>query len=187
MSSVEAKAEIIDRPAVPAVQHNGQPETSAVLALIERAAKDTSVDIDKMERLLAMHDRMVLASREQAFNEAMGRAQERMRPVVKDANNPQTEASMPPMAPWTSLCGRSTRRKDFRYHLTKARRRSRITSACFAMSHAPDFPVPITPICQPMARVPKGRRRDDAHACGRKRIHLRAALPAQDDFQSGDN
>lgn len=43
---------------------------SGLLAVIERAARDPSVDIDKMERLLAMQERVQERSARQAFTEA---------------------------------------------------------------------------------------------------------------------
>ena len=52
-----------------------QPETSALISMIERAARDPSVDIDKMERLLQMHERVEAKQRESAFNTAMAAVQ----------------------------------------------------------------------------------------------------------------
>lgn len=63
-----------------------------VLSMIERAARDPQVDIDKMERLVAMQERSIARASEQAFNDAMAKAQSEMRPVAADASNPQTHS-----------------------------------------------------------------------------------------------
>lgn len=67
-------------------------EGNAIVHMIERAARDPSVDIDKLERLIAMRERMDAAERERAFDTAMALAQAEMRPVAADANNPQTRS-----------------------------------------------------------------------------------------------
>jgi len=69
-----------------------QSEASAFINMIERAARDPNVDMDKMERLLAMKERQDARAAEQAFAEAMTKAQAEMRPVAADANNPQTRS-----------------------------------------------------------------------------------------------
>jgi hypothetical protein len=67
-------------------------ESAAVMEMISRAAADPNVDIDKMERLMAMRERMLQAEAGKAFDEAMNTAQEEMTPVSKDASNPQTRS-----------------------------------------------------------------------------------------------
>lgn len=66
--------------------------STALLAVIERAAANPSVDIDKMERLLAMHERMMARAAEEAWNDAMHACQSETRPIAADANNPQTKS-----------------------------------------------------------------------------------------------
>lgn len=66
---------------------------ATLLAVISRAASDPNCDIGKMERLLAMHERMTAKQAEQAFNEAMNQAQAETRRVAADANNPQTRSN----------------------------------------------------------------------------------------------
>lgn len=73
---------------VPAVQS----EAVAFVAMIERAARDPNIDIDKLERLLAMKERQEARAAEQAFAAAMSATQAEMRPVAADANNPQTRS-----------------------------------------------------------------------------------------------
>ena len=67
-------------------------ESSAIISMIERAARDPAVDIDKMERLIALQERAIAQRAEQAFNEAMSAAQSEMRAVAADSNNPQTKS-----------------------------------------------------------------------------------------------
>lgn len=67
-------------------------ESASVMEIISRAASDPNVDIDKMERLLAMRERMLDREAEQAFNEAMREAQAEMPQVVRDAKNEQTRS-----------------------------------------------------------------------------------------------
>lgn len=63
-----------------------------LLQIIERAARDQSIDIDKMERLMAMHERMVARNAESEFNAAMQACQAEMRRIAADAENPQTRS-----------------------------------------------------------------------------------------------
>lgn len=65
---------------------------SALLDVISRAARDPSVDIDKMERLIAMQERIQSRDAELAFNQALNAAQSEMRPISANASNPQTRS-----------------------------------------------------------------------------------------------
>lgn len=67
-------------------------ETGAVLAIIERAARDPSVDIGKMRELLAMRNEMMAFEAKREFQAAMNAAQTEMLPVAVNANNPQTKS-----------------------------------------------------------------------------------------------
>jgi len=67
-------------------------ESSSLMQAITRAASDPNVDIDKMERLMAMHERLVLRDAEAAFVNALKEAQAEMRPISADADNPQTRS-----------------------------------------------------------------------------------------------
>jgi hypothetical protein len=60
--------------------------------MIERVARDPSVDVDRLERLLAMRERMEERQASQAFDAAMAACQAEMRPVAADSNNPQTRS-----------------------------------------------------------------------------------------------
>ncbi len=67
-------------------------EGASILSLIERAARDPSVDLDRMERLYVMHERMVDRERETAFNAAMTAAQAEIPRVYRDAENSHTRS-----------------------------------------------------------------------------------------------
>ena len=69
-----------------------QNTADSFLALVERAARDPSVDIGKMERLLEMAEKVHARQAESQYNEAMNAAQGEMRPVARDCNNPQTHS-----------------------------------------------------------------------------------------------
>ena len=77
-------------------QESTQPvvatDSATLLGIISRAAADPSVDMDKMERLLKMHEQVVARNAEMAFNVAMADAQSRVRRVEADASNPQTRS-----------------------------------------------------------------------------------------------
>lgn len=61
------------------IQQPQQPvaptESSALLAVIARVATDPSCDLDKMERLLGMQERVLAKQAEQSFNSAMAAMQ----------------------------------------------------------------------------------------------------------------
>jgi hypothetical protein len=50
-------------------------DSSAIMAVISRAASDPQCDIEKMERLMAMHERMQATNARSAFNAAMAEMQ----------------------------------------------------------------------------------------------------------------
>lgn len=50
-------------------------QEASFLQVIERASRDPAVDVDKMERLLAMHERMTARQAEVAFNSALAEMQ----------------------------------------------------------------------------------------------------------------
>jgi len=67
-------------------------DTTAFLQMIERAARDPAVDLDKMERLLALRDQMEQRAAKRLYDEAMSRAQTDMQRVATDSNNKQTSS-----------------------------------------------------------------------------------------------
>ena len=73
-------------------------DTAAILSMIERAARDPNVDIDKMERLYQMRERMEARTAETAFNAAMAAAQNELVPVARKLNNQQTHSKYADLA-----------------------------------------------------------------------------------------
>lgn len=73
-----------------AIQERNQPLN--IIQVIEKAALDPNVDIDKMERLLAMHERILSKESELSFSRDMAACQAAMPSVVRDAVNPQTNS-----------------------------------------------------------------------------------------------
>lgn len=67
-------------------------ESASLIHAIASAARDPSTDMDKMERLFAMHEKMIAREAETAFNTAMSLAQAAMGRVSADATNPQTHS-----------------------------------------------------------------------------------------------
>lgn len=66
---------------------------SGILAVIARAATDPNVDVDKMERLLAMQERVMARDAEQAFNQAMAAAQKEMPQIKRGGKNSTTNST----------------------------------------------------------------------------------------------
>ncbi len=62
-------------------------DTTSIMAVISRAASDPACDVDKMERLLDLKDRMETKAAEQAFNVAMRDLQSEIPRILKDAEN----------------------------------------------------------------------------------------------------
>jgi hypothetical protein len=83
-------------PQVPAVpSKNNAPavsEATAIIRLIEAMARDTSLPLDRLEKVIELQERLAIRHAETAFNEAMARAQTEMRTVALDSNNPQTRS-----------------------------------------------------------------------------------------------
>lgn len=70
-----------------------QPNASvSLLQVIQQAATNPDVDIEKMERLMAMHERMVSEQAKRAFNSAMIAAQNDMVAVRANKKNGQTHS-----------------------------------------------------------------------------------------------
>lgn len=65
-------------------------ESTALIAVIDRAARDPGIDIDKMERLLAMQERIWDRAKESAYNTAMAACQADMPIIIPRTMNTQT-------------------------------------------------------------------------------------------------
>lgn len=78
---------------IPAQRHVAvQDESASLMQVISRAATDPSFDINKMERLMQMHQQIQAQKALAAFNAAMSDAQAEMGPISTDALNPQTKS-----------------------------------------------------------------------------------------------
>lgn len=70
-----------------------QSDTAVIFGIIERAARDPNVDLDKMERLMAMRDAEMNRATKHAYNVAMRNAQAAMPQVVREAENAHTKST----------------------------------------------------------------------------------------------
>lgn len=68
------------------------PAATSMLDVIAQAVSDPNLDVEKLERLAGLYERLTDRQAEVAYNEAMNAAQEEMRPIAADANNPQTKS-----------------------------------------------------------------------------------------------
>jgi hypothetical protein len=73
-------------------QQPSAPVAESSALMFERLLKDTSVDVDKLERFMQLQERQRAISAKDAFNAALSAAQAEMRPVAADASNPQTKS-----------------------------------------------------------------------------------------------
>lgn len=98
-ATIEAKP-VIELPAesfskrgreLPAVIAPGN--ATSLLQAITQAASNPATDIEKMERLFAMHQKMVAQEAEAAFNGAMARAQAGIQPIVNNSKNEFTKSA----------------------------------------------------------------------------------------------
>lgn len=78
-------------------------DATALLQVIERAARDPNTDIGKMKELFAMRKEIAAEAAENAFNDALNLTQSEMGPIATDATNPQTRSKY---ATYAKLDGR---------------------------------------------------------------------------------
>lgn len=67
-------------------------EPTSLMAVIDRASRDPATDVDKLERLMDLYERITAKQAEQAFHEAMNGAQAELGPIAAEAANPQTKS-----------------------------------------------------------------------------------------------
>lgn len=75
-----------------ALANQNESEADALISLIDRAARDPAVDIDKFRCFMEMRKAIQAENNEKSFNAAMRAAQAEMRPISADAVNPQTRS-----------------------------------------------------------------------------------------------
>lgn len=63
-----------------------------LLEIVSRAARDPAVDVEKLEKLMAMAERQEARIADRAYSDAMRAAQKEMEPVRANANNSQTKS-----------------------------------------------------------------------------------------------
>lgn len=68
-------------------------DAATVMQVIERAARDPNVDMDKLERLLQLRERINTGLAEAAFNVALNACQAAVGRISADAENPQTRSN----------------------------------------------------------------------------------------------
>lgn len=68
-------------------------EPATILQVIARVASDPAADIEKMERLIAMQERMEGRQQQIEFDRAMADAQASMKAIRADLQNPQTKSN----------------------------------------------------------------------------------------------
>lgn len=74
----------------PALTQANEPAT--IMAVIARAASDPATDVDKLERLMQMYERLEAKKAETQFNDAMNAAQGEIGRIATDAENKQTKS-----------------------------------------------------------------------------------------------
>jgi hypothetical protein len=66
--------------------------SDTIMAVIARAAADPNTNVEKLERMLDVYERITERQAEQEFDKAMSLAQSEMRLVAVDSNNSQTKS-----------------------------------------------------------------------------------------------
>jgi hypothetical protein len=61
-------------------------------SFLERAAKDPTIDVDKLERLLAMKEKQDAQERKRCFFDALAALQAELAPIAKSGTNPHTRS-----------------------------------------------------------------------------------------------
>lgn len=88
----QVERDVIESPRANGAITKSGTDAAALIKAISAAAANPQTDIEKMERLWAMHERIVARDAEQAFNESMGAAQGDMGRISADATNKQTHS-----------------------------------------------------------------------------------------------
>src|SRR5215831_8179078 len=71
---------------------DAENEFAAMLNLVERAARDPAVDVNKLDRMLDRAETFRMEEAKRQFNLALALVQSEMRSVAADATNPQTRS-----------------------------------------------------------------------------------------------
>jgi len=65
---------------------------NGMVSMIERMASNPDVDVDKLERIMAMQEKMLDREAEQEYTRAMVRVQSGLSGITRDKHNPQTHS-----------------------------------------------------------------------------------------------
>lgn len=68
------------------------PDSASLMEAIINAGSTPGVNVENIERMMALYERLEAKKAEQAFNAAMTEAQTAIRPIAADASNPQTKS-----------------------------------------------------------------------------------------------
>lgn len=71
-----------------------QSQSAAIMSLIERAARDQTVDIDKMERLFEMHERMKARQAIEDYHTAFAEMQKELPEITKQGETRDKEQNL---------------------------------------------------------------------------------------------
>ncbi|QFT55608.1 ERF family protein [Microbulbifer sp. THAF38] len=82
--------QVMAKPETPPATVPAPSEVAQVLAVIERVAANPEADIDKLERLLDMQERVMSRNAEQAFNAALAQMQSELPTVAETAKGHNT-------------------------------------------------------------------------------------------------
>lgn len=66
--------------------------TTALISVIERLATNQATDVDKLQKMIELQERLLDRQAQDEFRISMSEAQSEMRSVAKDAYNPQTRS-----------------------------------------------------------------------------------------------
>lgn len=83
---------------LPAAMTTSQASPDSLLQAITIAATNPAVDLDKIERLFALHEKLVRTQSETAFNAALSRAQAAIHPIVRNKTNDHTRSTYADLA-----------------------------------------------------------------------------------------
>jgi hypothetical protein len=98
-ASLTRETEQSERPVERLLHAPPSDSPSTVLALIERVALDPRADVEKLERMMAMYERLKAKEAELAYNAAKGRIQKKLAGIKIVKNRParyETERGKPP-------------------------------------------------------------------------------------------
>ncbi len=75
-----------------------------MVSMIERIALDPDADLEKLERMLQMKERMESERDRRAFSEAMSKCQSEMEPVARNKRNDQTNSNYSDLSAIYKIC-----------------------------------------------------------------------------------